>query len=1101
MTLSLLRFSISTLLVCVTSLQVVTAQAILNRTISLTVDNQDIKTVLKSIEKAADVSFSYRSSLLPKGQKVSFIAQNERLKTVLDNLFKPLFIQYEVVKEQIILTQIESVSKTDPSVFPQKKEDTESEKELFTVSGLVTNSENEPLVGASIQMDRSSKGTITDQNGRFSLKLTGDESESIVICRFIGYETKEIPLSKQPILTIILQSRLQQLNEVMVVAYGTQKRTIYTGAAVNVDMETLENAPRASFQESLQGNVAGLLSTNGSGQPGSVPSVRIRGIGSINASSAPLYVVDGIPVVSGDITGYNTNTLSAINPNDIASLVVLKDASATALYGSRGANGVILITTKKGQVGKAKIQLNVQKGANYNPISDKNKTLNTQEAIQYLREAWINAGLNPDLFNQELKNRAIDTTINTDWFNAVLQNGNFLNADLAISGGTERNTFFLSSSYNKSESVQQGIGYQRGTMRLNIKNNTTQRLTINGGIGLSYQQSSNSLGGSSFANPMRSMYRLQPWLPVKNNDGNYNLSYNNGYNPVALIENNTRKGDTYNLNSSIGAVYQLTPFLSLENREAIDFNHGVAQSYSDPRFGNLNVSVGGVVENYVQDIVNWNITNIIRFKKEWQKQALEIFGGYEASKRTDKDQSDTFNQLVPNLKTGTSVASTATETSNSLLSSFFNAQYAFRSRYYASASFRRDGSSRFGSDNRFGKFWSVGGGWNLHKEPFLTTKYFSEGRIRVSYGATGNQTNIDNFGSRGLYFIGNDYNSVPGYVFSQFENTTLTWEKNYPFNLGCDFSFFKNRLSLTADYYFRTTKSLLLEVLVPATNGISSYLDNYGSLTNEGFELSLSSINFQPAKQNGFKWTTNIVFSTNKNTITNINAPIRSDFLNRDIGTDVYQWFLIGYAGTDPATGKALWYKDGAKQVTVTSFGAANRFNQGSALPAFYGSVSNSLQYKSLSFKCQLYVYWGNKVRDIHGVFTSADASAGFSATGNILRYNFENRWQKVGDITDVPKPIYLGQQTGLSNMMSTRFLYDGSYIRLRDIEFAYRLPDIFIKRMKMSHSKVYFRSNNLWTWVKDKRLNFDPEVPIGGTLDQRPPNFKTLLVGLDMGF
>jgi TonB-linked SusC/RagA family outer membrane protein len=971
------------------------------------------------------------------------------------------------------------------------------------IKGEVLNSkDNSPMEGVTITIKGTNEGTVSASNGSFSIMAANNTELNFFR---VGFNAKLVKVGKSGFLQIGLEEKYNNLGEVVVVAYGTQKKSTFTGAASNVPMDMVEKAPRSSVQESLQGNVPGVISTNGSGQPGSVPSVRIRGIGSINASSAPLYVVDGIPVVSGDITGYNTNTLAAINSSDIESFVVLKDASATALYGSRGANGVILITTKKGKAGKTRFNFTVQQGVNVQGIREKDKTLNTSEAIQYLREAWVNSGKTAASFDQELITRDVDSSTNTDWFKEVMHNGRFLNADLNISGGTDKSTFYLSGGYYKSQAVQRGVGYDKATLRLNIKNKATNKLTINGGIGLAYQKSTNSLGGSYFANPIRAMYRLQPWLKVYNDDGSYNTSYNSGYNPVAIINNNFRKGETYYVSANAGATYNFTPDISIESKAAVDFNHGFTQSYSDPRYGNANVSAGGVAENYNQDIMNWISTNILRYKKEIKNHNFEAFAGYEVNKRTDKDQSNTVNQLVPGLQTGANgslpVAASATITANSVLSSFLNLNYDYNDRYYVTGSFRRDGSSRFGRDNKFGNFWSVGGGWNLYKEKFFKIKTISELRLRASYGATGNQTGIDNFGALGLYSTSNDYNAVPGYVFSQFENNTLTWEKNYPLNVGIDFAILEGRFRGTMEYYNRNTKSLLLDVLVPATNGISSYLDNYGSMSNQGIEVGITTTNVKPKKATGFKWTSDIVFSTNKNRITGINVPIRTDFLNREVGLDFYQWYLAGFAGVDSLTGRALWYKDKNEEETTTSFASATRYNQGSALPTFTGSLKNTFSYKNFTLLFQFYVNWGNKVRDIHGVYTSADASAGFSATGNVSRYNYEHRWQNPGDITDVPKPVYLGQQTGLSNMMSTRFLYDGSYIRLRDLSISYNLPRALVKRFKLTSSKLYLRSNNLFTWVKDKRMIFDPEVPVGGTIDQRPPVFKTVLLGLDINF
>ena len=1093
---------------------ILSASAQVNESNQKNTETDLLLNIIKKVNRDKGVYFLFSDSTIGTRRVNQLYDNSLPVVDILNQILKGTGLSYKKVGEKTFviiddrkvsrpIEQLTNVTFNENGISIVPDLDSSFSGKKIIIKGEVINTkDNLPLEGVSVKIKGMQQGVSTNTQGEFSIEIP--INATLEVTR-VGFTPRSIKVGKNRNLQISLEELYNGMTEVVVVAYGTQKKSTYTGAASNVNLEMVDRAPRSSIQESLQGNVAGVISTNGSGQPGSVPSIRIRGIGSINASSAPLYVVDGIPVVSGDITGYNTNTLAALNSSDIESFVVLKDASATALYGSRGANGVILITTKKGKAGKTRFNFTVQHGINRQGIKEKDKTLNTSEAIQYLREAWVNSGRAPGSFNQELVNRGVDSTQQTDWFKEIMHNGSFLNVDLNISGGTEKSTFYLSGAYYKSEAVQRGVGYDKANLRLNINNKPSSKLSIQGGVGLAYQRSTNSLGGSFFANPIRSMYRLQPWLKVRNDDGSFNTTYNSGYNPVAVIENNFRLGETYYVNANLGATYKFSPAISFENHAAVDFNHGFTQSYSDPRFGNVNVSVGGIAENYTQDIMNWITTSILRYKKDFKLHSIEAFAGYEINKRTDKDQSNTTYQLVPGLQTAANgslpINASSTITANAVLSSFLNMNYDYDDKYYVTASFRRDGSSRFGRDNRFGNFWSVGAGWNIYKEKFFTVKGITELRLRGSYGATGNQTGIDNFGSLGLYSTGNDYNAVPGYVFNQFENNTLTWEKNYPLNIGVDFAIRKGRLRSTIEYYKRTTKSLLLDVLVPATNGIGSYLDNYGSMSNEGLEISISSTNIQPKKARGVKWITDIMFSANKNRITNINVPIRTDFLNREIGLDFYQWYLVGYAGVDSATGKALWYKNSSEEETTTTFGSASRYNQGSALPKFIGSIKNSVSYKNFTLIFQFYVNWGNKIRDIHGIYTSADGSAGFSATGNISRYNFEHRWRNPGDITDVPAPVYLGVQTGLSNMMSSRFLYDGSYIRLRDLSLSYSIPKALVKKLKLTSSKIYFRSNNLFTWVKDKRLIFDPEVPVGGTLDQRPPVFKTFLLGIDINF
>ena len=371
----------------------------------------------------------------------------------------------------------------------------------------------------------------------------------------------------------------------------------------------------------------------------------------------------------------------------------------------------------------------------------------------------------------------------------------------------------------------------------------------------------------------------------------------------------------------------------------------------------------------------------------------------------------------------------------------------------------------------------------------------SELKLRSSYGVNANQ-GISNFAARGLFGSGYDYDSQPGYIQTQFANNNLTWEENRPFNVGLDFGIFKDRISGTVEYYERSTTKLLLDVSASAINGLTSYSDNYGSMKNSGIEVSLTTQNIQPGKTGGFSWKTDLNFSTLKNNITGLVNPMTGTF-NRTVGLDFYQFYMVGYAGVDPQTGESLFYVDGSKSATTKDYTQAQRFNQGSALPKFFGGITNSFSYKGVELSFQFYMNWGNKLRNGWGTSQESDGGDKFSSTGNVTRYTYENRWQKPGDVTDVPRFLY-GGPTAES---STRFLLDGSYIRLRDVSLAYTLPSTFTKKFKTDKVRLYVRGNNLWTYIKDKRLIFDPEVPIEGNLDQRAPVYKTVLMGLDISF
>lgn len=970
-----------------------------------------------------------------------------------------------------------------------------------TITGKITDENGSGIANASVVVKESPRiGATTNSQGVFTLNVPANGRTLIVSSTGLG--EKEVNLTATGVYNISLSVKSSDMQELMVVAYGRQTRKSFTGSAATLNNDLIAHSPRPSLQDNLQGNVPGVQAVNGSGQPGGVPNIRIRGIGSINAGSAPLYVVDGIPVVSGDITGYNSNTIAGLNGNDIESVTILKDAAAASLYGSRAANGVVLITTKKGNAGKTKISASAQFGINKLTLRGNDLPLNTNEMIELLREGWINSGRTAAAFNAELVNRAIDTTINTDWVGALTRTGKYRQYDVSASGGNDRTTFYLSGGLQQQEAALNAVDYKRLTSKLALTNKVSDRLNFNSSLNLSYQRSNTVSSAGAFANPVRTFYRLQPWIPIYNPDGSYNFNFNSTFNPVALAEKNFRRANTYSALGSVGGVLNIVNGLTYESKAGLDLNYGEGRLFSSPGFGDGR-NYNGYGSNFNTLYVNWITTNLLRYRTTFATDhSIEVLAGYEAQKtKTTSSQADASNFLA-NTTTLANASkqetATSSETVNALSSWLSNLSYNFKKRYYLTGSFRRDGSSRFGANKRFGNFWSVGAAWDVAGEKFMTNvAAVSSLKLRASYGTNGNQ-DIGNFDSRALYGV-NGYENNPGYVFTQFGNPDLTWEVNKPLNLGLDFSMFRGRLNATVEYYTRTTSDLILSVPISSTNGVTSYTANFAEMKNKGWEFSISSRNVVSGKPGGFSWETSFNLTTQENRITKLLSPIRTAPYNREVGLDFYQYYLIGYAGVDAQTGEAMWYADSSKKTTTKNYGAGIRFNSGSALPKMFGGLTNTFSFKGLTLSFQLFGNFGNKVYDGWGSFTNSDGSSGFSATGKINRYTYDHRWRQAGQETDVPKVVYLGSQTGLSNQTSSRFLYDGTYVRLRDITLAYSLPQSVIGRIKMSNARLYVRASNLATWVKDKRLAFDPEVPVTGDLDQRPPIYKTILFGLDI--
>ncbi|MBT30407.1 MAG: SusC/RagA family TonB-linked outer membrane protein [Thalassobius sp.] len=1080
------------------------------------VDQLTLQTVLTELQEEFKVTILYKNEIKDvllkiQNQNWSSFELEEALNLIHQNNPKVTFNQIKKDFYTVSLTETtkkEAIApEVEPEVLAPKVEKLRKKKEVLTrvISGTVTSSDGVPVPGAHIVVKNTDKNTITDFEGKFNVEVA-DGPVTLVISS-IGYTKKEIEVSAaQSSIEITMDDEIQTLEEVIVVAYDEQSKASYTGSAVDVDLKGITSTPRASFQESLQGNVAGVQSVAASGQPGYVPDIRIRGIGSINASSDPLYVIDGIPVVSGNIASLatSTNTIAGLNPNDIESLTVLKDASATSIYGSRGANGVILITTKKGSSGKTKIDVNLQTGVSEIIWADRNKPLNTAELSELVVEGRINNGDTREEAEDYIYSR-IDRNVDTDWFDVITRTGQYQQLNVSASGGSDKTNFYTSLGYYNQEGVIIGIDYEKLNAKVNVRHSISEKLTLNLGLTANTQTlHTNSEAGSAY-NPIRSLMRVVPWESVYNEDGSYNTDILLTYNPVGLVNENIRESKLYGVLGNIGLRYDIIDNLSFETRANLDFNLADEFQYDNPYFG-AGRNDGGRGYAYNNKIINWNVTNMLKYSLNIDdNNAVNFTLGQEAQKtQANSVYAYASNYGAPGLTTLANASvfndASSTMTASSIASYFLSANYSYKSRYYLNLTGRRDGSSRFGSDVRYANFGSIGLGWNIHKEEFFNPNgVINELKVRASYGINGNQ-GIGDFESRGLYNTGADYNGQPGYVYAQQSNPVLTWEKNKPFNVGVDFLLFK-RLSGTIEYYNRVTSDLLLEVPLSGTNGITSYLANIGEMKNQGWELTLSSLNID--SDGGFSWKTDLNLTTNSNEITALqdNESIVDGQYIREVGTDFYTFYMPGYAGVDPDNGEALWYTDETKTETTNSYSAADPYKQGSGLPKFYGGLTNTFSYKNFTFSFLIYANWGNKVYDYWGRYNNSDGSANLNDRGNMTRKTYENRWQEPGDITDVPKVVWGNTQSGTSSQHSTRFLYDGSYVRLRDVTLAYQLPFNVAKKAKLSSARVYVKGGNLLTYVKDKDIESDPEVGISGSTNYRIPPSKQFVIGLDLSF
>ncbi|MBK7884642.1 MAG: TonB-dependent receptor [Chitinophagaceae bacterium] len=980
-----------------------------------------------------------------------------------------------------------------------------------TITGVVKNAQGAPVPNASVEAVGSNIGTTTNAEGAFSLSVNAD-TKSLSVSS-IGMAAQEIDIRNTSNVSVTLQAENKNLQEVVVVGYGVQKRPTITGAIARIGGAEIENRPFTSVDKALQGSVAGLQSVAASGQPGAAQNIRIRGVGSISAGAEPLWVIDGIPVNTGDLSRLTTtsNALSSLNPNDIESISVLKDASAASIYGSRAANGVILVTTKKGRAGKTKFRFDVEAGqSDVAYKNDKYRPLNADEYFTLTREGLLNGGqANPGNVDAIMaSNFGFNNGQDFNWLDGVTQKGKQSQYNLSASGGNDKTQFFLSGGYFEQEGLTLQSGFQRYSTNVSINNKATDRLTFGFNLNAGYVKQDAPLNGGSFGNPVLSAFFILPSRNAYKPDGSFNITapdFGPGaiHNTLATNSLDKRKLDQTTIRSSINGEYRILDNLKFTSRYGIDMNILEENQYNNPFHGDgFNVN-GRAFSRYTR-YFNYVWTNFLDYKQNISKDGefyADVKVGYEAqlSKAYFIDaQTQGFpptSALNVSAVGATPIAGSQTASDYAFASTFSVANINFKDKYVISGSFRRDGSSRFGANNQYGNFWSVGGTWNADREAFMADLTFiSQLKLRASYGINGN-AGIGNYDARSLYGYGANYNQQPGSTPTNAGNSDLTWELNKPLNFGLDLGFLKSRINLSFDYYIRKTSQLLLDEPVSRTSGFATITKNVGSMENKGIELTL---NATPVLSKEFKWDIGFNFATNKNRITSLvnNADIVAGAFIRRVGYDFQTFYVRQYAGVDPANGDPLWYVDDTKSTTTNDWNVAQRsVLQGSATPRVFGSFTNTLTYMGFSFEAQFNYNFGNYIRDTWGGFYMGSGNGG--GFNKVVRQL--DRWQQPGDVTDVPKYVFGGNK--LAQNFSTFYLNSGDFVRLRNIQLGYNVPKSALSKLHIGSCFLYVRGTNLWTWLKDDLLPFDPEQGVASETNLQVFIPKTVTVGINLGF
>jgi TonB-linked SusC/RagA family outer membrane protein len=981
-----------------------------------------------------------------------------------------------------------------------------------TITGKVIDENGNPIANASVTVKETQVGGTTDANGHYSISV--DRNARNLVFSFIGKASQEIAIGNRSVIDVTLKQQESVLEEV-VLGYSSQVKPKVVSSIATLKSKDVENRPYTSVDQELQGKVAGLQAPVSTGQPGAFQSIRIRGIGSSTAGADPLYVVDGIIINAGDLTGLTTtaNALAGLNPNDIESISVLKDAQATSIYGSRGANGVIVITTKKGHAGKTKFNFASEVGGNkLAKLPPSARYLSATEYIDLLREGAVNAGYQQSDVDGIVDSYGGNNGINTDWLKAITRTGLQQDYNLSVTGGDNKNQFYLSGGLFTQQAAVIGSDFRRYSFRTNYKHIASDKLNFSVNLtgSNSIQHAPNN--GGAFANPVGSLPFLRPTISPYNDDGSLNIStdlndpkaFNDGqYNPLYIAQNDKHSNNTTLIQGTVGAEYAILKNLKFTSRFGIDYNQVEEIDFWNQFHGD-GVGFGGLLQTNNSRYFNWINTNQFNYNTAFGPERnirLEAQLGYEAQKSksyTVYQAGQGFpptNQLYYGVNSATPIGASSAGSDYSFAGVYSTATLSYQNKYVLSGSFRRDGSSRFSQDNLYGNFWSVGGAWNIDKENFFDKIHFISGlKLRGSYGTTGNAA-IQNYQWRPQIQYGVNYGGQPGGSFTIVGNLNLTWESTNQADVGLDASFFKDRLSLNFDVYRRVSNRLLFNNPLSATTGFISFIDNVGKVENKGFELTL---NGTPVRTKDFSWdlSFNITHNVNKVlTLPNHNdIPVPGTSFRLSEGYDIQTYYVREWAGVDPANGDPLWWVDGTHTQKTNNYNSAQRQLLGSADPKYYGGLTSTLTYKGVEVATDFVFNYGNLVRD-GWIFYAIDG-----AYPDLNRYAINlQRWQKPGDITNVPKYVFGSGNN--SNAFSTRFLNKGDFIRLRNLTIGYNLSNAIVNKLKISALRVYVRGTNLWTKTYDKNLTIDPEQGITSQSNLNIYYTKSLTAGLNITF
>lgn len=1030
--------------------------------VSISKNNKPIREILGEIERQTDYLFVYSEKEVDVNQRKTVNVSQQRVADVLSSLFRSTNVGYAMEGHNIML-----MAKTTQTDAAQQKRH---------ITGVVKDIKGETIIGANIMIKGTGTGVSTNIDGEFSIEAAaGDE----LIVSFIGYLTQTIKIDSQKTLNIKLLEDTKTLEEVVVVGYTVQTKSAVTGSVAVVKADKLKDVNTLEVGSMLQGKVSGVYVSGSSGEPGHASKIRIRGKGTLNSSVSPLWVVDG--VIVGEDPG--------LNPNEIDNISVLKDGSATALYGSRAANGVIVVTTKRGEYDANKYSVSINAGVSL-LSTGRLEMMNSQELYDY-QKSWNNQSW----FTEELLKH------NTDWFKEASKPGLYTNANITYTGSSGRMRSFVMTDYYREEGAIKDFTLDRFTFRSNNDVKFTDRFTMSTKISGSLSRT------DSQQRSVYNTYLYLPWDFPYNEDGSIRSGQEqdwrgrDGINDMYDLQWNWSRSKKLTVDGTINFNYQITDWLRFESNNYIRYISNRSESYTDKRSRSGQSDKGSLSNS--NSLLTKQFTNqMIRFEKSFGKHKVNALGAYEYTRHFYESTSAEGRGIQPGreiLDVTTGIKSIGGyKDAIATQSALFNANYDYDNRYMGQVSYRMDESSCFGKNNRMGHFFTVSGGWNIQNETFFESlrESVNQLKVRVSYGSLGNTPGAY-YGHYPLY-SSMMYNDEVAYFPSQMGNADLLWEKCYTTNIGIDARFF-DRFGVTIDLYNKNTSDLLYYAPLPNISGYTGQYKNVGAINNKGLEISLNADVIRTSK---FQWTSDFNIGFNRNRVTELygGKPELKGLKRLEEGRDMDEWYLREWAGVDPANGSPLWYTtDGnGKRTTTDSYNKADRVYCGSAAPKFTGGWMNSFSYKGFTLTANFDFVYGNLLYNQSRELLDSDGA--YADYNSMKLKSGWKRWEKEGDIATHPKAINGGNKN--SNKSSSRYLEKGNYFSLRNLSLGYSIPEKLCGKLGLQRVNVSCSADNLFTLTPfsgvSPQLSDSSTDGYAGTIY---PLSRRIVLGLNVSF